>query len=229
MDSLDYLYSKRYASYTIVVLISDILGHSERPGQGLLNALTRFQDLLRQLDFEEFRGVLEAMIKTLQDDTAIARLAQKLKDSQTLFIAAAMLGWYGSRAKGVLPKLVGIASTYNEATEVAKQSVLLIGDAEKEILAALRMSVSEPDDEAFTELASLAKRAGCEIMPEFQELLEEAARSSSADIRELVADTIEFLPSPIKKRFAAILEQLSQDPVERVRAQAIEASKGLAE
>lgn len=179
---------------------------------------------LKRFDDQTVSKVTEALAQVLSSEAAIPFLISKLQDYDSRYLAALLLGWFGEKAEAAVSELVNIASGSGGAVEVAKQSIILIGNAEREIILALQKSVSANDDGEFRELSDLALRYKGIPQMEFQRILELAVQSKNSDLREAVADVISKLNATDKQRFTLILERLKNDADENVRLAAFEAA-----
>lgn len=174
-------------------------------------------------DSSLIHSTLDDVIKTLEDESLIYDLIDRLKVYDDRFIATVLLGWFGSKAHLALPRLIDIARGSSSSVEVAKQSVILIGNAEQQIVLALRTSILDSDDGAFRELIDLVNRIGYSHNPDFENILNLAMSSENPHIRESLADAISSLSPLQKQQFLPFLERLAQDPEENVKSVASEA------
>ncbi len=155
---------KREILHVIIDLVKSFLAENGRASRQLVDRLKTYNPgdhpSLQQYDIDLVNMVFGTVIEVLEDDNSLTFLVDKLSDYYGRVLAATMLGWFGPRAREVVPQLIGIASGTGVAVGVAKQAILLIGYPESETLAALRASVLENDDGAFRELCDLTAQAG---------------------------------------------------------------------
>lgn len=228
---IDYLFmlnsSEREVLHSIVNRISAMIAQvkltPEQIREKLINEVPGDGEL-QSFDAYTVSKVTKALIQILSSETAIPFLVAKLYDYDNRYLAALMLGWFGEKAQSAISELLDIASGTSGAVEVAKQSIILIGNAEREIILALQESVSANDDGEFRELSDLAIRYKCTSQREFQSILEFAAQSKNPDLREAVADAISKLGTTDKQKFTPILDVLKNDVDGNVRLAAFEAT-----
>jgi hypothetical protein len=216
---IDYLFTLRGTEREIFTIIFDDINHLLAKGdittENLVNALknNRFVDpMLQQYDTKLTTAILTTIIKMLEDEDAIFVLANKLGEYNDRYLAATMLGWFGPKAWIAIPQLVDLASGSSGAVGAAKQSIILIGQAESQIMAALLMSIAADDDGEFRELWDLIVRAGHhQLAPGFLDTLQTAAQSNNPDMKEAVVDAIEKLDALSKQKVSFVLDQLKDD------------------
>jgi len=192
--------------------------------EGLLRQANN-DSVLREIDAQLVNTIIDGIVQMLNNNRIIPFLISKLDDYDDRYLAAIMLGWFGARAQSAISDLISLASGSSGVVEVAKQSVIQIGNAESEIISALQNSVAFNDDGEFRELSNLAVRYGCSSNTMFQNILKVATESDNPDLREAVADIISTLEGEIKQGFTSILDILKSDPNEHVRQAAFEASQ----
>ena len=224
LSPIDYLFTlrgrEREAFHTIIDSVNTFLAQENSATERLVDILRIEQSInsaLQEHDPELIDAIKHVIAQILEDDASLALLAEKLNDYKDRVIAATMLGWFRSRAKEVIPDLIDLAGWPGNATEAAKQAILLIGHAESEVMSALRKSVLDSDDGGFRELWDLAVRAGYSSLLEFQDIVRMAVQSRNPHLREAAADAIWRLDTADKQRFASILDLLKNDPYEHVR------------
>lgn len=174
--------------------------------------------------------VLQATIEVLDDSTSVAYLIERLQDPRYgayRFSIVTMLGWFGPRAKAALPVLVHFASGTGPEVEASKRAILLIGNAEADVMAALQQSIASAEDGEFRELADLARRMGLSATSDFWSVLHVAAQSANPHLREAVAETIGQLDADAQPPLADLLAHLQADPEERVREAARQAAQAV--
>lgn len=172
----------------------------------------------------ELKEVRDTLISFLQEKGDVVHyLIISLHEYQSRYFAASFLGWFGNSAKVALPELIDLASGHGIASGAARKSILLIGDAESEMLNAIMESVRFEDDESFRNLTTLATKTKLATSNTFFEMLKSCSKHSNPYFRELVADVIWSLGSLDQEEIISILKILSSDKEEFVRDAALEA------
>jgi hypothetical protein len=233
--SIDYLFAIREpdelnALFEFMKAINSLLAKKQANTDGLVSVLRAYQNktegsplYLGQVARQLRSTILNAVIAMLEDDNAVYELMDRLQDYDSRFLAASFLGWFGPGGRPAVQQLIDIASGASAAVEAAKQSLLLIGNTEHEIMLALQASLDADDDGAFRELCDLAVRANCENSDDFFAAFRVAIDSNNSHVREVVVDTIKELPTEAKKRMLPFLKRLAQDADSNVRRSAIDA------
>jgi HEAT repeat protein len=222
---------ERDVFWSLLHTINALLG-TNRGAVTNLSSWLRAQDYaqlgLRHYDPCVIDTILHATLGVLEDSTSVSYLVERLQDARYAayrFSIITMLGWLGPRARAAVPVLVHYASGTGAEVEAAKRALLLIGNAEPDVLAALQQSVATADDGEFRELADLARRMGLSTTAEFGRILYAAAQSMNPDLREAVADTIRHLGASAQQSLTDLLAHLHADPEERVREAAQRAAQ----
>jgi hypothetical protein len=233
--SIDYLFAIREpvelnVLFELVQAVNSLLVKKQASTLGLVSVLRAYQSKgknslldLGQVDQQLRDTLLDAVIDMLEDNNAVYDLMDRLQDYDSRFLAASFLGWFGPEGRPAAQQLIDLASGNSAAVEAAKQSLLLIGNTEHEIILALQASLAADDDGAFRELCDLAVRASNRNSDDFFAVLRVATDSYNPHIREVVADTIKELPSEVKKRMFPFLKRLAQDADSNVRRSAMDA------
>jgi HEAT repeat protein len=168
-------------------------------------------------DLDKVNFVRNQIINMLMDDQSVEILINKLDEYRTRYVVATMLGWFRSKAKIALPKLIGIVGDSGLANGAAKRSILLIGVDKKYIFEEMQNSIYTGDDGVFRELCDLVVIASYRTFPAFVDLLRSGSISDNSNIREVVADYIGRLAPSEKIQLLPVLEKLKCDPEKYVR------------
>lgn len=212
--------------FDIVDRVNQSIGHTPLVGDELIQALREYSasypENWKALNAEAVDTLLREIVQMLEhDDESIDLLASKL-NTESWVTVIIMFGWFGAKARRLLPVLINYAGSSHAISTYAYHSVLLIGGAQEEILSALRNSVAQNDDEALLALGHLAIGAGHHVDKEFKDILDLASESSNPILRETVAVVIAQIDRHRRAEFTAILDRLRIDPDENVRQAARE-------
>jgi hypothetical protein len=233
-QSLDYLFSLQPGTEIAALFeLSDLIGqasaHSRDAGE---SALTWSRRQLAAMEnssssaADARRRILSAIVDALSHpDDSIPSLLIKMNDYGSRYLAATMLGWYGSQAQAAIPDLVDLAAGSSGNVGAASAAILRIGGAKDALLAALRNSLVSAEYSAFLQLSELVARGGYDSSEGYIDILHDAARSPDADIREAAATVIGRLDHRLRLEFGPILERLKADPIRNAREAATEAGE----
>jgi hypothetical protein len=233
-QSLDYLFSLQPGTE-----IASLFELSDQIGQASAHSLDAGESALtwsrRQLAAMENssssatdarRRILSAIVDALSHpDDSIPSLLIKMNDYGSRYLAAIMLGWYGSQAQAAIPDLVDLAAGSSGDVGAASASILRIGGAKDALLAELKNSLASAEYSAFLQISELVARGGYDSSEGYTDILYYAARSPDSDIREAAATAIGRLDRKLRLQFMPTLNRLRADPIRNVRDAATEAGE----
>lgn len=169
---------------------------------------------------EKVSAVKNLLAAVFKNDRSIPHLAEKAQDYDTRFLAITFLGWFGAKARPVIPEFIGTIGSGNPANGAAKRAIQLIGGAEPLVVSAIEQSIANEDDTSFLELIDLALHTPLRHSMEFANLFTLGATSQNADLRWATAFWVDKLPDGQKQRLAKVIDDLRKDSVECVRVEA---------
>lgn len=198
----------------------------------LSNVLRPYTDVPSSIILDEYprervKAIIDLIVSVLEDSDSVPYLLNRLTNlprDYEAYCICILLGWFGAGASVAVPLLVGFADGGITA-RVAKQAIVRIGNAETEILSALRGHLTFNDADSFREISVLAIQAGAYTKDDFHTIMEMASQSIEPEIRCETAIAIGYLDNAQKQRFIPILDHLANDGEEFVRIAAISAAR----
>lgn len=210
-DVIDQIISLRGEDSRILSVFVELIGlQMDREGassdriNAILDDPNTYTNQLARYNPEEVTSIKNLLTAIFQNDQSIQMLVEKLEDYDSRFLAITFLGWFGEKARSVIPEFIGVIGSGHPANAAAKRAIQLIGGGEELVLSAIKQSIMQEDDASFLELIDLALHTQLRESKEFDDVFSLGAKSKNPQMRWAAAFWISQLPEASKQSMKKI-------------------------